>query len=253
VRIDARRTFVGLLIAGVAGGFLFLPAIVYVGSFLASPIAPSKTPVAPLLGDALWAKANGGRATTLEPINPFTLGRMAACHILAETTNDERAAQDAQHDECMKLMPGVQAVGYVSSIHLRSQGVWQDPRVPFVQIATMTRMSDKWTRTDLIDTLAERAEFPDGSLGVEQSARSYFGRSAAELNVAQAALLAAMVAERRVDPWCDPPAAARLRQRILDRMHDNLAIDDAAFASASQAALGITATPPENHKPCKSE
>jgi hypothetical protein len=176
---------------------------------------------------------------------------MAACHILAETTNDERAAQDAQHDECMKLMPGVQAVGYVSSIHLRSQGVWQDPRVPFVQIATMTRMSDKWTRSDLIDTLAERAEFPDGSLGVEQSARSYFGRSAAELNVAQAALLAAMVGERRVDPWCDAPGAARLRQRILDRMHDNLAIDDAAFNSASQAELGITATPPEKHKPCK--
>lgn len=250
MRIDARRAVVGLLIAGVAGGFLFLPAVVYVGSFLSSPIAPAATPVAPLIGDALWAKAEGGRTTTLEPINPFTLGRMAACHILAETTNDNRPDQDAQHDECMKLMPGVKAVGYVSTIHLRSQGIWQDPRVPFVQIATMTRVSDKWTRTDLIDTLAERAEFPDGSIGVERAAHNYFARSAAELTVPQAALLAALIAEQRVDPWCDPSAAARLRQRILDRMRDNLAIDDATLGSASRAELGIVSTPPEGHKPC---
>ena len=34
----------------------------------------------------------------------------------------------------MWLLPGVQAVGYLSTVHMRSEGVWQDARVPFVQI-----------------------------------------------------------------------------------------------------------------------
>lgn len=251
MRIDARRTFVGLLIAGVAGGFLFLPAIVYVGTFLSpSQIAPSTTPVPPLMADALWARAGGGTDSQLRPLNPFTLGRMAACHILAETTHDEQSQREVQHQECMKLMPGVEAVGYVSSLHLRSVGVWQDPRVPFVQIATMTRMSDTWTREQLVDTLAERAEFPGGFRGIDNAARHYFDKAPAELTVAQAALLAGMAGDRRVDPWCEPVAAASTRRRILERMHDSLAIDDATLDAANKADLGITSSPPEGHKPC---
>lgn len=251
MRVNARQAIGGLFIAGVAGGLLFLPAIVYLGTFLApAQIAPvTTTHAAPLIADAIWAKTNGGRATELEPINPFTIGRMAVCQVWASRTTDIEVER-AERDECMKLMPGVQAVGYLSSIHLRSEGVWQDPRVPFVQLATMTRVSDKWTKTQLIDALAERAEFPDGSIGVEQAARTYFGKGAGELTVAQAGLLAALLGERRLDPWCSPSTASIRRQQILERMRDNLAIDAAAFESANVAPLGII-SPPANHQPCE--
>ena len=250
MRIDARQTVIGLVIAGVAGGFLFLPAVVYLGTFLSpNTITPATAHVAPLLGDALWARAGGGRDSQLQQLNPFTIGRMASCHLWAETI-DDRAAAETQHEECMKLMPGVQAIGYVSSLHLQSQGVWQDPRVPFVQIATMTRVTDKWTRTELIDTLAERAEFGNGIHGVSRAAQYYFGRSTSDVTVPQAALLAAMTGDRRLDPWCDPEGAATARRRILARMRDNLAIDGATLESADRSDLGLINPPPDGHKPC---
>ena len=48
--------------------------------------------------------------------------------------------RDAEHDECFKLIPAVQAIEYLATVHMRSEGVWQDPRVPFVQIAMVTKM-----------------------------------------------------------------------------------------------------------------
>lgn len=250
MRIDARQTIIGLLIAGVAGGFLLLPAVVYLGTFLSpTTITPATTHVPPLLGDALWARAGGGRDSQLQQLNPFTIGRMASCHLWAETI-DDRVEAEAQHEECMKLMPGVQAIGYISTLHLQSEGVWQDPRVPFVQLATMTRVTERWTRAELIDTLAERGEFGNGIHGVEHAAQTYFGIAASELTVAQAALLAAMTGDRRLDPWCSPEDAAAARRRILIRMRENAAIDEAAFTSTDRSGLGLTSAAPEGHKPC---
>jgi len=173
---------------------------------------------------------------------------MAACHLLAERFEDQ-AERDTQHDECFKLIPAVQALGYLATIHMRSEGVWQDPRVPFVQIALITKLSNTWTRAQLLDTLAERGEFPLGFIGADNAARGYFGRSAAGLALPQAALLGALIGENRIDPWCNPERAAALRRRVLARMRDNLAIDDAAMEMATRAELGL-ATPPSSHTPC---
>ena len=249
MQFDRRTLVLGILFAGVAGGFLLLPAVSLVGSLLApSQPTPATTHVPLLVGEAIWARGLGGRATELQPVNPFTIARMASCHLLAERS-DTQAERDAQHDECFKLIPAVQAIGYLATVHMRSEGVWQDPRVPFVQIATITRLSSTWTRAELLDSLAERGEFPLGFIGADNASRGYFGRSAAELALPQAALLGSMIGESRIDPWCNPERAASLRRRVLEHMRDNLAIDDAAMESANRSELGLTA-PPSNHKPC---
>ena len=149
----------------------------------------------------------------------------------------------------MKLLPGVQAVGYLSTVHMRSEGVWQDPRVPFVQIATMNRITSTWTKAQLLDTLASRGEFGSGFIGAEAASAGYFGRPVDQLNLAQAAMVAAFIGDERVDPWCDPAAAANMRRRVLERMLDDGVIDEAAYQSANVAELGL-ATPPATHKPC---
>lgn len=247
MRLEPRQLFGGLIVAGMAGAALFLPAIYFVGTMLSpSQPVPASRRVPPLLADAIWARANGGRATELQPLNPFTIGRMASCHILAE--RHEPAERQRQHDQCMELMPGVQAAAYLSSIHMKSEGVWQDPRVPFVQVAMVTRMSAKWTKADLLATLAERGEFGAGFIGAEAAARGYFGRPADQLTLPQAALIGAMTGDRRVDPWCDPVAAATLRRQVLERMRDNGVIDEAAYQSANRTELGLTVRPV--HKPC---
>jgi Transglycosylase len=236
-------------IAGVAGAALLLPAISLVGTLLApSQPVPAATRVPPHLADALWARANGGRATQLQPLNPFTIGRTATCHLFAEFDAPER--RETEHDQCMKLLPAVQAVGYLSTVHMRSEGVWQDPRVPFVQIATMNRITSTWTKAQLLDTLAARGGFGAGFIGAEAASTGYFGRSVDHLNVAQAAMIAAFIGDERVDPWCDPAAAANLRRGVLERMLADGVIDDAAYQSANVTELGL-ATPPATHKPCE--
>jgi len=245
------RTIITTLgVVGVAGAFFMLPALSFIGTMLLpSQPTPAATHTAPVLGDALWARALGGRATELQPMNPFTIGRMVSCHALAERF-DTRTERDKAHDECMKLMPAIEGVGYLSSVHMRGEGVWQDPRVPFVQIALMTKLSGTWSRAELVDTLAERGEFGPLFQGAEAASRGHFGRSATELTLPQAAMLAGLMGTRRIDPWCDPAATADLRRKVLERMRDNLAIDDEAFESANRSELGLV-DPPNTHPPCK--
>jgi hypothetical protein len=250
VPIDARRAGAGLLVAGVAGAFLFLPAMSFIGTVVSpSELTAASRHVAPLVGDAIWARALGGTATELQPVNPFTLARMLSCHVMAERLG-ERRQRDREHDECMKLIPGIQGAVYLSTAMMRSDGVWQTPRVPFIQIANVTRVTNTWTRQQLIDTIAERSEFRFASRGVENAARSYFAREVNELTVPQAALLASLLGDQRADPWCDPEGAAAMRQRVLDRMRENGAIDAATYDSASRAELGLAEPPPANHQPC---
>jgi len=250
VRFNARQILGGLILAGVAGGFLFLPAISFVGSLLASTQpSPPTTHVPKLVGDALWAEFQGGRSTVLQPINPFTLGRMASCHVFAEMRARNRDENEAGHEECMKLLPAVEGINEVSMSHLRGVGVQNDPRVPFVGFATMMNVASRWSREELLDAIGERGEWSFGFHGVEQAARGFFNRSAAELDLPQAALLARLHRFRHLDPWCGPVHAAGERRRTLQRMLANGAIDDAAFQAANVAPLGL-ADPPTDHKPC---
>lgn len=253
MRFEPRKLFFGLVVAGIAGAALFLPVISFVGTLLSpSQPVPATEPVPALLGEAIWARANGGPAAELQPINPFTIGRIASCHLLAERHegSEQDAEHEARHDECMQLMPAVEAVGYLSTLHMKSEGVWQDVRVPFVQIAMITRMSGKWTKAELLNTLAARAEFGAGFIGADAAARGYFGVSVDQLALPQAAMIGALAGDRRVDPWCDPVAAANLRRQILERMRDNGAIDEVRFHAANVAELGLIA-PPAANKPCK--
>jgi hypothetical protein len=249
MKIDARRTLMGLAIAGMAGAVLFLPAIVALGTFLSpSTLAPATAHVAPLLGDAIWARTLGGRAAELRPVEPFSIARMISCHALAER-GDDRAARDVQHEECMKLIPAIQGAAFLSIAQMRADGVWQTPRVPFIQIAMVTKMTNTWTRAQLLDSLAERGEFGIGLHGAEQTARALFNRAPADLTLPQAALVAALLGNFRVDPWCAPERLSQLRRQVLERMRDNLVIDEGALQAANLAELGLSAPPP-SHKPC---
>lgn len=249
MKIDARRTLIGLAIAGMAGAALFLPAIVALGTFLSpSTLTPASGHVSPLLGDAIWARTLGGRATELRPVEPFSIARMISCHLLAER-DGERAEREVKHEECMKLIPAVQGAAFLSIAQMRADGVWQTPRVPFIQIAMVTKMTNTWTRAQLLDSLAERGEFGIGLHGADQAAHALFNRVPADLTLPQAALVAALLGNFRVDPWCAPERVAQLRRQVLERMRDNLVIDDAAMQAANRAELGLAAPPPQ-HKPC---
>ena len=253
MRINVKKTFFGLVILGVAGAFLVMPTIIFIGNMLAptEPALPTSH-APPVIADALWAMADGGKATELQTINPVTAAHFVACNVLAERFEGQDNPEEHQrrHDECLTVLPAQEAIGYVSNLHLQSQGVWGDPRVPFVAFATMNNVSSRWTRAQLLDALAERAEFRYGFRGVEQASKGFFNKSAAELTVPEAAMLAALLEDKHTDPWCGPVRTAGLRRGVLEKMRDNGAIDEAAFQAADLAPLGLT-DPPPNRPPCE--
>jgi len=251
VRINVRKTVIGLFIAGVLGAMLFPFAIYFLGLALAPPRPVAETSAAPpFLGDAIWARIGGGRATEIHSVSPITFARFVACIIKAEQYD---ASKPGEHQpECQELLAGVEGTEYLSRMHMRDQKVPEGPRWAIGQFATNVWLTRSWTRAELLTTLAARGEFGAGLRGVEAAARHYFGRSAADLTLPQAAMLASFFKYRlnAYDPWCERAAAAEMRGRILQQMRDNLAIDDAALkaANASELELG---PPPADNKPCR--
>lgn len=252
MRLTTRRTLIGLSAAGIIGVPILLAIYLSLGLWFAPPWpVPATSHVMPLVGDALWARANGGAATELRPINPVSIAQLAVCIGLAET-EDDAALQRARQAECLtQQLPAFAAVEYLSELHLRAANLEQPGfRKGHAKFVTTIWLTRSFTKAELLDTLAARGDFGMGFRGVEAAAQGYFGRATAQLGLPQVAMVAAFIGGEGPDPWCDPAAAASMRHRILERMRDHNAIDEQAFGAADRSELSL-AGPPANHVPCE--
>jgi len=250
VRLDLRRTLVGLIITGAAGVGLLPFACYGVGTALgpARPV-PSKTRLPPVVADALWARADGGRATRLEPITPLSMFKSAACAAEAHVIVDARSQLEREGD-CRIHMPAMAGVELLSDAHVKAAHPQRGDFLNGIsRFSTTIWLTHSFTKEEFLSTFADLGVFGFGFHGVEAAARGYFGRSAAELTVPQAALIAAMAGTRLTDPWCNPAGAAGRRHNVLEKMRKNEAIDEPAFHEADVSELGV-ASPPTSHKPC---
>lgn len=248
----ARRTLIGLSLAGLVGIPLLLASYMSLGLFFAPPWPVAATDhVMPTIGDALWARANGGSATDLNPFTPINLAQLVVCIAQAETEGPGPLRDAAQADCRRQYVPAFEAVEYISELHMRAAKLEQPGfRKGHAKFVTTIWLARSWTRADLLDTLAERGEFGMGYRGLEAAAQGYFGRRAAQLTLPQVAMVAGLIGGVGPDPWCDAAGAARLRHRILERMRENNAIDEQAFLAADRSGLNLAA-PPATHPWCQ--
>lgn len=251
MRREERRLGKWVLVAGFIAGLipvLYLSFLVVWGTWVAGPRpVPETRPAPALLKEALWARADGGHATELRPINPITVVQHAACTELADWYEDPQA----RRRECRNYLPALAGVEYLASLHLRDQQVERASfRGGAGSMATTLWLSRSWTRENFLNTLAARAEFGAGFRGVEAAARGYFGKPADRLALHEAALIAAFPAENYIEPWCWPGRTTELRNRILTRMRDNGAIDEPAYQQALAAPLGVVPRPGDR-PPCE--
>ena len=109
------------------------------------------------------------------------------------------------------------------------------------------RVERRFEKEAILEAYLNRIYLGNGHYGVEAAARGYFGKPAADLNVAESALLAGLIPCPSV---CSPrtaPAVARARRDVVLRaMRENGAVTEQEYQQATSSPLTLVA---ERHDP----
>ncbi|MDO5285891.1 MAG: transglycosylase domain-containing protein, partial [Actinomycetia bacterium] len=76
----------------------------------------------------------------------------------------------------------------------------------------------KYSKDEILERYLNIAYYGYGAYGVEVAARRYFGTTAAQLTLSQAAMIAGIVQNPNIDPWRRPEQALERRNVVLNRM-----------------------------------
>ena len=100
------------------------------------------------------------------------------------------------------------------------------------------RIESSYTKAQILALYLNKVYFGDGLYGVEAASRGYFGKSANELTIAEAALLAGLVkSPSTYAPTVKVERAVARRNTVLQAMRDTRAIDDAEWKEARAAKV----------------
>jgi len=101
----------------------------------------------------------------------------------------------------------------------------------------------QFTKDEILTIYLNRVYLGAGTYGVEAASQRYFGRSAKDIGVYQAAVLAGLLkAPSRYNPANDPNLAKRRADIVLATMVETGALSDAQAAAARQSAPRILKT-----------
>ena len=99
-------------------------------------------------------------------------------------------------------------------------------------------------KAEILTRYLNLVSFGNGSFGVQEAARTYFGVNAAQLNWQQSALLAGMVqSTSALNPYTNPEGALARRNLVLDTLIENVPDKADEIRAAKAQPLGILAQP----------
>lgn len=102
------------------------------------------------------------------------------------------------------------------------------------------------SKDEILTRYLNLVPFGNGMYGVEAAAQNYFGVSAADLSLPQAAMLAGLVqSSSYLNPYSNPEGALERRNTVLDTMVTYGAIDEATATATKQEPLGVLEETPE--------
>ncbi|HVH28593.1 MAG TPA: PBP1A family penicillin-binding protein [Vicinamibacterales bacterium] len=101
------------------------------------------------------------------------------------------------------------------------------------ELILASRIEDRYSKEEILQLYLNKVYFGDGWYGVEAASQGYFGKSAADLSVSDAALLAGLVqSPSRYAPSINMDLAVARRNVVLQAMLDTRAIDRATWEGA---------------------
>jgi penicillin-binding protein 1A len=97
-------------------------------------------------------------------------------------------------------------------------------------------LEQKYTKDQILEMYLNRVYFGSGSFGVEAASRRYFGKSARDVTLSEAAVLAGLLkAPSRLSPARDPKAAEERAQLVLTAMREQGRIGSKELTAAMSA------------------
>ena len=154
--------------------------------------------------------------------------------IIARRTSRPAGASTLTQQLARNLLP--EAVGF----ELGDMSLDRKIREAIVAI----RIEKRYTKREILTLYANQVLFGHGTYGVESAARLYFGKSAKDLVLGEAALLAGIIqAPGRHSPYVNMTAALRRRAYALERMADEGFITQARAEEAKAKPIVVRGEP----------
>lgn len=109
------------------------------------------------------------------------------------------------------------------------------------EAALSIKIEQRYTKDEILGMYLNQAYFGTRAYGIEAASHAYFGKSAKDLNIAEAALLASMPKAPSVySPFKNPEKAKERRSTVLKQMLNNKCITEAQYKEANGVPLPQT-------------
>ncbi len=103
------------------------------------------------------------------------------------------------------------------------------------------RVERRFGKREILEAYLNRIYLGDGHYGVEAAARGYFGKTAAQLTPAEAAMLAGIIkCPGTCSPRIAPDAARTRRDTVLAEMHEVGSLSDTEYRDALATPIALT-------------
>lgn len=100
------------------------------------------------------------------------------------------------------------------------------------------QVEKKYTKKEILEFYVNSYYLGSGSYGVEQASQTYFGKSAKDMNLAEASLIAGLFqAPNAYDPYQHPEKAEERRNQVLKLMKRHNYITDEEYQSAKSISV----------------
>lgn len=158
--------------------------------------------------------------------------------------------------------PGVDVIGILRALYhdIKAGGIVQGGSTITQQLAKMLflkpdrsirrkikeaalsiQIEKHYTKDEILELYLNKAYFGTRAYGIEAAARTYFGKSTAELNIAETALLASLPrAPSLYSPFKNPEKAKERRTMVLKQMLNHRFITTAQYEEAERFPLPTT-------------
>ncbi len=98
----------------------------------------------------------------------------------------------------------------------------------------------RWSKREILEVYLNFVFLGQGAYGMAAAARAYFDRGIGELDLPQAAMLAALIqSPARIDPYRHPETAREKRDEVLARMARANLIDEKTRAAAAASPIAL--------------